>query len=108
MDEDFEVRFKGLIDIGSSNDPRMKMASLVCNEKECTAYVRVIMKLEIHRIELVVRMVGWNNVGDENSRNAIVALGWIALKFSPSFPFSFIRGSRTLFHSHKKLIQNPI
>jgi hypothetical protein len=104
MDESFEVRFKCLIDIGSSNDPRMKMTSLVCNEKECTTYVRVIMKSEIRRIELVVRMVGWNNVGDENSRNAIVALGRIALKFSPSFPFSFIRG-RSWFEDFVSLPQ---
>jgi hypothetical protein len=29
-----EVHLKGQIDIGSSNDPRMKMMSPVCNEKE--------------------------------------------------------------------------
>jgi hypothetical protein len=26
-----------------------------------------MMKLEIHEIELVTRMVAWNNVGDESS-----------------------------------------
>jgi hypothetical protein len=34
MDEDCEVRFEGRIDIGSSNGPRMKMISPVCDEKE--------------------------------------------------------------------------
>jgi hypothetical protein len=33
MDECCEVRFESRIDIGSSNDVRMKMMSLVCNEK---------------------------------------------------------------------------
>jgi hypothetical protein len=30
-------------------------------------YVGVVMKLEIHGIELVARMVGWKDVGDESS-----------------------------------------
>jgi hypothetical protein len=34
MDEGCEVRFKGRIDISSSNDPRMKVKSPVCDEKE--------------------------------------------------------------------------
>jgi hypothetical protein len=34
MDEGSEVHFKGRIDIGSSNDPRMKTMSPMCNEKE--------------------------------------------------------------------------
>jgi hypothetical protein len=67
MDEGCEVRFKGRIDISSSNDPRMKVKSPVCDEKEWTTYVGVMMKLEIHEIELVTRMVAWNNVGDESS-----------------------------------------
>jgi hypothetical protein len=67
MDVGFEVRFEGRIDIGSSNDPRMKMMSLVCNEKEWTTHIRVVMKSDICGIELVARMVGWNNVGDESS-----------------------------------------
>jgi hypothetical protein len=33
MDEGCEVRFKGRIDISSSNDPRMKMKSPVCDEE---------------------------------------------------------------------------
>jgi hypothetical protein len=57
MDEGFEVCFKGRIDIGSSNGPRMKTMSPVCNE-EWTTYVGVMIKLEIHGIELVIRMVG--------------------------------------------------
>jgi hypothetical protein len=31
--EDFVVRFEGRINIESSNGPRMKMISLVCNEE---------------------------------------------------------------------------
>jgi translation elongation factor EF-Tu-like GTPase len=46
----------------------MKVMSPVCNEKERIAYVRVVMKSEIHGIELVARMVGRNDVGDESSR----------------------------------------
>jgi hypothetical protein len=69
MDEGCEVRFEGRIDIGSSNDPRMKMISPVCNENELTAYVRVMMKSEIRGIELVARMVARNDVGDESSRS---------------------------------------
>jgi hypothetical protein len=36
----------------------MKKISPVCNENEWTTYVRVVMKSEIHGIELVTRMVG--------------------------------------------------
>jgi hypothetical protein len=35
----------------------MKMMSLVCDEKEWTSYVGVMMKLDIHGIELVVRII---------------------------------------------------
>jgi hypothetical protein len=55
MDEGCEVYFEGRIDIVSSNGPWMNMMSLVCNEKEWTTYVGVMIKLEIHRIELVAR-----------------------------------------------------
>jgi hypothetical protein len=34
MDEGSEVQFEGRINIESSNGPRMKMMSLVCNENE--------------------------------------------------------------------------
>jgi hypothetical protein len=64
MDEGCEVWFKGWIDIGSSNDPQMKTISPVCNEKEWAMYVKVMMKSEIYGIELVIRMVAWNDVGD--------------------------------------------
>jgi hypothetical protein len=64
MDEGCEVRFEGRIDIGSSNSPLMKMMSPICNEKEWIAYVRIVMKSEIHMIELVERMVVWNDVDD--------------------------------------------
>jgi hypothetical protein len=57
MDEGCEVRFKGRIDIDLSNGHRMKTMLLVCDEKEWTTYVSVVMKLEIHGIELVARMV---------------------------------------------------
>jgi hypothetical protein len=66
MDEGCEVCFEGRIDIGSSNGPRMKTMSPVCNEKEWTTYVGVVMKSEIHGIWLVVRMVAQNDVGDES------------------------------------------
>jgi hypothetical protein len=69
MDKGCEVYFEGQIDIGSSNGPRMKTISLVCNEKEWTTYVRVVMKSKIRGIELVARMIGWNDVGDESSRS---------------------------------------
>jgi hypothetical protein len=59
MEENFDVRFEGRIDIGSYNAPQMKTMTSVCNEKEWMAYVRVVMKLEIHGIELVAtRVVG--------------------------------------------------
>jgi hypothetical protein len=57
MDESCEVWFEGQIDIRSSNDPRMNMMSPVCDEKECTTYVGVVMKSETRGIELVARMV---------------------------------------------------
>jgi hypothetical protein len=68
MDKDCEVRFEGWIDIGSSNDPQMKTMSPVCN-KEWTTYVGVVMKSEIHEIELVAKMVARNDIGDESSRS---------------------------------------
>jgi hypothetical protein len=36
---------------------------------EWTMYVRVMIKSEIHRIELVARMVGQNDIDDESSRS---------------------------------------
>jgi hypothetical protein len=44
IDEGCEVRFEGRIDIGSSNDPRMKTMSPVCDENEWTTCVGVVMK----------------------------------------------------------------
>jgi hypothetical protein len=69
MDEGCKVHFECRIDIGSSNDPRMKTMSPICNEMEWTMYVRVMIKSEIHRIELVARMVGQNDIDDESSRS---------------------------------------
>jgi hypothetical protein len=43
--------------------------SPMCNEKERTTYVGVVMKSEIHVIYLVAIMVGSNDVGDESSRS---------------------------------------
>jgi hypothetical protein len=57
VDESFEARFEGRIDIGSSNGPRMKKMSSVCND-EWTMHVGVVMKSEIYGIELVARMIG--------------------------------------------------
>jgi hypothetical protein len=34
MDENFDVRMEGRIDVGSSNGPWMKIMSVVCNENE--------------------------------------------------------------------------
>jgi hypothetical protein len=47
----------------------MKTMSPICDEKEWTTYVGVMMKSEIHVIELIVRMVARNDVGDESSRS---------------------------------------
>jgi hypothetical protein len=66
MDKGCEVCFEGQIDIGLSNGPRMKTMSPVCNEKEWTTYVGIMMKSEICGIELVARMVVRNDVGDKS------------------------------------------
>jgi hypothetical protein len=50
--------------------------SPVSNEKEWTTYVGVVMKSEIHGIELVTRMVGRNDVGKESSRSPILPKMW--------------------------------
>jgi hypothetical protein len=50
MDEGFKVWFEGRIDIGSSNGPRIKMMPPMCNDKEWTTYVEIMMKSEIHGI----------------------------------------------------------
>jgi hypothetical protein len=47
--------------------------SPVCDEKELTAYVGVVMKLEIHGIELVARKIARNDVGDESSRSNVAS-----------------------------------
>jgi hypothetical protein len=47
----------------------MKMISSVCDEKEWTAYVGVVMKSKICGIELVAIMVVRNDIGDESSRS---------------------------------------
>jgi hypothetical protein len=44
----------------------MKMMLPICNE-EWTAYVGVVMKSEIHEIELIIGMVVWNDIGDKSS-----------------------------------------
>ena len=46
----------------------MKTMSPVCNENEWTMYVGVVIKSEIHGIELVARMVARNDVGDKSYR----------------------------------------
>jgi hypothetical protein len=46
----------------------MKTISPGCNGKEWTTYVRVMMKSEIHEIELVERMVGRDDIDDDSSR----------------------------------------
>jgi hypothetical protein len=72
MDEGCEVRFEGRIDISSSNGPRTKTMSPVCDEKEWATYVGVMMKSKIHGIEFVARMVAWNDVGDQSSQPPIL------------------------------------
>jgi hypothetical protein len=47
----------------------MKRISLVCDEKEWTTYVGVVIKSEIRGIELIARMVVRNDVCDKNSRS---------------------------------------
>jgi hypothetical protein len=44
MDKGCEVQFEYRIDISSSNGPRMKTMSPVCDEKVWTTYVDVMMK----------------------------------------------------------------
>jgi hypothetical protein len=46
----------------------MKTMSPVCDE-EWTTYVGVVIKSEIHGIELIARMVACNDVCDESSRS---------------------------------------
>jgi hypothetical protein len=41
----------------------MKTISPICDEKKWTAYVGIVIKSEIHKIELVARMISWNDVG---------------------------------------------
>jgi hypothetical protein len=67
LDKGCEVQFEGHIDIGSSIGPRMKTMSPVCDENEWTTYVGVVIKSEIHGIELVARMVARNDIVDESS-----------------------------------------
>jgi hypothetical protein len=47
----------------------MKTMSLVYDEKEWTTYIGVVMKSEIHVIELVAIMISQNDVGDKSSRS---------------------------------------
>jgi hypothetical protein len=46
----------------------MKMMLPICNE-EWIVYVGVVMKSEIHEIELIIGMVAWNDIGDESSQS---------------------------------------
>jgi hypothetical protein len=43
--------------------------SPIYNEMKWKAYVRVVMKSEIRGIELIARMIGQNDVGEESSRS---------------------------------------
>jgi hypothetical protein len=47
----------------------MNMMSPVCDEKEWTTYVGVVIKSEICGIELVTKLVARNNVGDKSSQS---------------------------------------
>jgi hypothetical protein len=69
IDENFDAQLEGRIDVGSSNSPRMKMMSSVCNENEWAAYVGVVMKSEIRAIELVATRIGCNVMCDESSHS---------------------------------------
>jgi hypothetical protein len=51
---------------GRAMAPRMKTMSPICDEEWIT-YVGVVMKSEIHEIELFARMVARNDVGDKSS-----------------------------------------
>jgi hypothetical protein len=44
----------------------------ICDEKEWITYVGIVMKLEIHKIELVVKMGAYNDVGDEDVKRMYV------------------------------------
>jgi hypothetical protein len=46
------------------------------SNEEWTTYVEVVMKSEIHGIELVTRMVGQNDVGKKSSRSPILPKMW--------------------------------
>jgi hypothetical protein len=45
------------------------MMSQVCNEKEWTVYVRIVMKSKIRVIELIARMVAQNDFGGKSSQS---------------------------------------
>jgi hypothetical protein len=51
----------------------MKMMSPVCDEKELTAYVGVVIKSEIRGIELITRIVAQNDVGDTAADTGFIA-----------------------------------
>jgi hypothetical protein len=68
MDECCEVQFEGRIDIGSSNGPWMNTMPLVCDEREWTSYVGVVIKSEIQGMELVGRKVAWNVMLTQSSQ----------------------------------------
>jgi hypothetical protein len=68
MYEGCEVRFEGRIDIVSSNEPRMKTMFSICDEKEWTTYVGIMIKSEIRGVELVAIKVARNDVADKSSQ----------------------------------------
>jgi hypothetical protein len=69
LEENCDVRFEGRCDIGSSNDPRIKVMGLVCTEKDWETNVEVVMKSEVRGLELIATRVERNNVCDECSRS---------------------------------------
>jgi hypothetical protein len=73
MDEGCEVQFEGRIEIDLSNGLQMKTMSPVCDEKELTAYVGVVIKSEIRGIELITRIVAQNDVGDTAADTGFIA-----------------------------------
>jgi hypothetical protein len=58
MDEGCEVWFECRIDIGSSNGPPMKTISPVCDEKEWTIYVGVVLQEWLARTMLMMKVLG--------------------------------------------------
>ena len=53
-DEGVDIVMQGVIDVGSSNGPRIKRLVLICGQADWNNYVSIVMETEVRALNLIV------------------------------------------------------